>query len=50
MIGPDKANRLLTLIVEAIDSTDDCLLITGWQSNAAERTLFSRPGGTKHAR
>ena len=49
LIGPDRAGRLLTLVIEAIDDQGTCHLITGWPSNAAETTLYSRSGGSQYA-
>lgn len=49
MIGPDRGGRLLTVVIESVDNPGTCRVITGWRSSAAERTLFSRPGGTRYA-
>jgi len=49
MIGRTRSGRLLTLIIEAIDDSGRCLLITGWSSSQAEITLYSRSGGSKYA-
>lgn len=49
MIGPDESDRLLTLVIEAADNEGNCTLVTGWLANEAERTLYSRSGGTKYA-
>jgi hypothetical protein len=49
MIGRDHGARLLTLVIEPADDPGKCLLITGWPSNKAETTLYSRSGGSKYA-
>jgi hypothetical protein len=49
LIGPTENGRLLTFVIEPVDNDGNCLLITGWPSADAEATLFSRPGGSKHA-
>ena len=49
MIGRSRGGRLLTLVIEPADDTGGCLLITGWPSNKAETTLYSRPGGSNDA-
>lgn len=49
MIGHSRGGRLLTLVIEPVDDTGTCLLVTGWPSNKAETTLYSRSGGSKDA-
>jgi len=42
MIGPDRAGRLLTVVVEPADRPGVCRVITGWPSSPAERTPLAR--------
>lgn len=49
IIGPDRGNRLLTIIVTKVDDLGRMFIVTGWPADTEESTLYSRPGGTQHA-
>ncbi len=46
IVGADKSGRLLTIVIEP--QAEKAVIITGWPSDAEERALYSRPGGSQH--
>ena len=42
VIGQSDANRVLTLVIEETMEPTTWLLITGWDSTAAERKILER--------
>ena len=45
LIGPDRSNRILTIILELPDDAGNAHIVTGWIASAGERTRYHKPGG-----
>jgi hypothetical protein len=48
LIGLDRSQHLLALVVERTDDKGIALLITGWPSSPGEASRFVRAGGTRY--